>query len=272
MGRAGRLQGWRVCGRVVVCRVSFRGPLRVRFVKVKNVDVDNLTRVLLRRGFQVSNSSTGSDPLAHALRRHNTIVCCKRHTSGVGSSMSIIICATTVRPSGPRFTYTGRGKLPVLAHTRLLKRVVQGCSAPVTVSKARKGAAAASVISRVLLRNSYSPAVDINKVLPTVRKGVHIKGSRAFVARTYRCAGDFLDFFPGVDIVLGVSTSRLSFFGSVSSVHRSFQGFTRLLPTSNALVVGTSAPRCRAVAQRLPYGILACNLRRSTSCATASVA
>lgn len=258
--------------RRAVCRVSFRGPLRVRFVNVNNVDVDKLTRVLLNRSFIVSNSSSGSDPLARTLRGGKTAVCCKRHTAGVASSMSIIMCATTVRPSGPRFTYTGRGKLPVLAHTRLLKRVVEGCSAPITVSKARKGAAAASVMSRVLLTKSYSPAVDIKNVLPTVNKGVHMNGSRAFIARTYRCAGDFLDFFPGVDVVLGVSTSRLSFFGSVSSVHRSFHHFTRLLPTSNALVVGTSAPGCRSVVQSLPYGIVACNLRRSTSCRTTSVA
>lgn len=150
------------------------------------------------------------------------------------------MCATTMRTSGRRFSHTGRLRLPVLSETRFLKRLVGGCSAPVTIDNARNGAAAASVVSRVLLRTGASPALSVNNVLGSVRNGVHINRSNLFITRTYRCAGDFLDFFPGVNVVLGVRRSRLSFFGSLTSVHTSFHGFTRLLPTSNALFVGNS--------------------------------
>lgn len=257
---------------VSVCGVGFRGPVRVRFVKVNKVDVDNLTRVLLRRKFAMSNSSSGRSPLAGGLRSRNTVVRCKRYTRGVSSKVSYIMCATTVGGTGPRLVRTITHGVPVLAHTRLLKRLVGGCGAPVTMSNARKGAAAASVVSRVLLTTSLSPAVSINNVLGTVNNGVHIKGSRAFVARTYRCAGDFLRFCPGVDIVLGVRRSRLSFFGSLRSVERSFRRFTTLLPSSKALVVGNSVSGCRRVCRNLSYGIVACNSSSVLSCDTTGVA
>lgn len=240
----------------------------VRFVNVNNDKVYPLTRVLRRRNCRLSNSSVGRNRALSEVGNCKVPMFVKRTTRGVGNTR-LIICSTTVGRAGPRERTTGGLNVPYVREDMVLNVIAEECEEDVTISNARNGAAAATVLSRILVNDNFSPSTVVNKGLPFVNKGDCINRDSVVIYRTYRCISAFLRLGPFVSVVLGVSTSRLSCFGGLSGVGGSFGGFTRR--AANLLIVGNSSRGALSTMGSIRVRGVACNFNRGYSCETRGV-
>lgn len=237
---------------------------RVRFINVNNTNVNNVTRILTGRNCRVDNSSLTPGPIARRLVGLKTAVCFGRHPRGMHST-DIIIISDTVSTSGPRVITTRRTHVPIVHHTRVLTRLVH-FHRNVTVTKARNGAAAATVISDVCTRTKLSPAFIGNKLMGTTKIRTHLKRNQCLVTRTSRDSTSFLRLRPVITVIAGVRTSRVSACrNSFRGLGRAFVGFLRGLPFCNHTIVYISSPIVHRLLPQIKHRAAACNFDRSTS-------
>lgn len=226
-----------------------------RFVNVNNTNVDILTRVLRTRKITISNSSHTRDTGASQLRALNVAIRFKRQTRGITRTRAII-CSDTVGPSGPRVITTRTTNGHVIRHDSVLTLLV-GNGQTIAITKTRNGAAADSVLSRVLIGTNTSPDCTVNNFVRNPSNAAlsnkRTNGNSVLITRTSRSSNDFTGCRPAVTVVAGYRTSRLSRCNSRTRCHTTF--ITRTNQTANRIVVDVSSPSKLTILRTLPTSI-----------------
>ncbi len=176
--------------------VRFGGVGTICFINVNNVNVDTVTHCFLRGNVYIKNCSGAPSRLAHGLRRRKTRIRCRRGISLVpriyGRPRSyLIICAPTIPTRRGRLACFQRGNFRVRGHTRILNALAHS-RGNLYITKARKGAAASSVATRVLRRDAISYGTFLNKVAGGCKAGCVLSpGDSCIIVRTSRFSHSF---------------------------------------------------------------------------------
>ncbi len=237
-------------------------------MNVNNVKVDTVTECCGCGKLGIDNCSGAPSSLAHTLRTRKVRIRCRSSVGCVPASISraLIMCAPTVPGSVKRLMCIRRGNWEIVGHSEVLNRVTRN-RRYLTITNARKGAAADALLTRVFRSSKRKYSTFLKNVSGGRSAGLLIDSGPMVITRTSRFSESFLRLFPSVTIVASVSTSRLSVCSSIRRVCRTFETFTSRI--DNALVAGVKLPMRP---RRASTGILECSCGSpTTSFCTSSV-
>lgn len=166
------------------------------FINTNNVKVDTLMHCFLSEKGFMTNCSHAPDRLARYLVTRNTRVRCRRSTSlvprryGSGRDALIMLAPTMPRRRTRLICFHG-GNFRVRGHTRMLKAVARS-DGKLYMTKARKGAAASAVATRLLRRSRIKYATFLKKVSGGCKAGLLLSGADpCAMVRTSRFSHSF---------------------------------------------------------------------------------
>lgn len=166
------------------------------FMNTNNVKVDTLMHCFLFGNGMITNCSHAPAPLARALVTRNTRVRCRRgvslvpRTYGSGRDALIMFAPTIPRRRRRLICFHG-GKFRVRGHTRILKAVARS-DGNLYMTKARNGAAASAVATRLLRRSRIRYATFLKKVSGGCNAGLLLsRGDPCAIVRTSRFSHSF---------------------------------------------------------------------------------
>lgn len=176
--------------------VSVGGVATICFVKTNKVKVDTLVHCFLSGKGGINNCSGAPSNLARRLGCRKTTVRCRSGISLVPSSFAsptgaLIICAPTIPRSRSRLYCFQKGNFRIVGHTHILNRVAN-YGQKLYITNARNGAAASSVITRLLGRSRISYGTFLNNVLGGCSDGLVLSsGDSLAIVRTSRFSHSF---------------------------------------------------------------------------------
>ena len=207
--------------------------------------MSGLAMVLADRKFNVTGSDRTASDVTDALVNAGITVHIGEDAANLTAAgkPDLVVYTAAIHPDNPEFAKSKELGIPMLTRAELLGQIMKHYYLPIAVSGTHGKTTTTAMVSKILLENNMDPTISIGGILKDIGGNIRIGASKYFVTEACEYTNSFLNFFPGVGIILNVDADHLDFFKDLDDIRNSFHKFAALIPEDGTLVVNGEIPK-----------------------------
>ena len=237
-------------------QIDFAHPCRVYFVGIGGISMSGLAELLADAGFQVSGSDRSPSAVTEMLEARGIRVFYGQRAENITDSIDCAVFTAAIQPDNPEYIAVHEKSIPSLTRGQLLGQVMKNYRIPIAVSGTHGKTTTTSMVSEILLAADTDPTLAVGGMLKDIGGNMRIGGREYFVTEACEYTNTFLDFAPGIGLILNIEEDHLDFFHDLADIRNSFHRFARLLPKDGCLIINGEIENLEEITGDLPCRVL----------------
>ena len=242
-------------------QIDFSHPCQVYFVGIGGISMSGLAELLADAGFRVSGSDRSPSAVTEMLEARGIRVYYGQRAGNITDSIDCAVFTAAIQPDNPEYIAVHEKSIPSLTRGQLLGQVMKNYRIPIAVSGTHGKTTTTSMVSEILLAADTDPTLAVGGMLKDIGGNMRIGGREYFVTEACEYTNTFLDFAPGIGLILNIEEDHLDFFHDLADIRNSFHRFAGLLPEDGCLIINGDIENLTEIT-----GDLACRVISFGSC------
>lgn len=220
-------------------------PAKVYFMGIGGVSMSELALHLKARGFTVTGSDGVRSSVTEMLESKGITVYSPQQAGNITDheKPDFIVYTAAIHPDNPEMKAAEELDIPLYTRAGLLGQVMKAYGMPVAVAGTHGKTTTTSMLSEMALMAGLDPTLFIGGVLPSVGGGYRDGKAELLIAEACEYTNSFLEFHPGVGVILNIDADHLDFFKDIEDIRRSFRKFAGRIPDDGVLIINNSLDR-----------------------------
>ncbi len=200
---------------------------RVHLVGIGGVSMRPLGLVLKGMGLIVSGSDMNSSVSTDELIAKGIRVDIGHRAENIQGAECIIRTAA-VHNDNPEIAGARAAGIPVFERAQAWGIIMRAYENAICISGTHGKTTTTSMMAHILMAAELDPTVMIGGYLPLLGAGHRVGKGNTILLESCEYCDSFLNFFPGIAVILNVEADHLDYFKDLADVQKSFRHFAEL--------------------------------------------
>ncbi len=210
--------------------------------------MSGLAEVLLRIGYEVSGSDTGSSEAITALEKAGAKIRREHLTDNVNGS-DVVVVSSAIRDSNPELAGAKKQGIPVIQRAEMLAELMR-MKFGIAVMGSHGKTTITSMIASVLAEGGFDPTVVVGGKVATLGSG-WFGGGDIMLVEADESDGSFNRLSPAISVLSNVDCEHLDYHGTVENLRDGFFEFIEKTPFYGLSVLCSDCGYIREMTKRV---------------------
>ncbi|HAZ19944.1 MAG TPA: UDP-N-acetylmuramate--L-alanine ligase [Clostridiales bacterium] len=202
------------------------------FVGIGGISMSALALIMLEKGFEVRGYDRDSDtPLVNQLKKAG-IPICHSYYDGVFDGVTRVVYTAAIQDSDIMLSAPRTMGLFTMERSEFLGQLMKTEGNPIGIAGTHGKSSTTGMISSIFLEARRDPTVLVGAEMPSLGGCYHIGKGKDFIFEACEYKDSFLDFFPGVAVVLNIALDHVDYFGTIENIIASFRKYIFIAHTA----------------------------------------
>lgn len=242
----------------------------IHFVGIGGISMSGLAEILNYEGFNITGSDIKESDITKSLREQGIKVTIGQKAENIENGTDIVVFTAAVKHDNPEIIEAEQKGIPVIERATLLGAIMDKYKNSVAVSGTHGKTTTTSMISEIILAAKLDPTITVGGILQSIEGNIRLGSSDYFVAEACEYFDSFLHFKPYVGVILTIDADHLDYFKNIENIRSSFHKFAGNISGNGTLVINTSIPNYKDIAEGIKASVLTYGSYDETSDVTAT--
>jgi UDP-N-acetylmuramate--alanine ligase len=196
---------------------------RMHFVGIGGAGMSAIAWVLLKKGFQISGSDLGENPMIRRLREHGARVIYGHAEENIADA-DVLVVSSAIHPDNPELVAARKQAMPIMHRAEVLSEIINP-GFGITICGTHGKTTTTSMSALLLERAGYDPTILIGGEVNDIGGNAKLGASDYVVAEADESDGSFLHFHPQCAIVTNIEPEHLDYYHDFETILSTFQKF-----------------------------------------------
>ena len=219
-------------------KIDFIKPgAHVHFIGIGGISMSTLAELLIKKGYRISGSDMNPSELTGHLTSLGATINIGQRAENITGDIDLAVMTAAIHEDNPELMAVRKNNIPLMTRAQLLGQIMKLYKYPAAIAGAHGKTTVTSMVSELLINAEKDPTLSIGGFLPSIGSNFRLGNSEYFVTEACEYTNSFLEFFPGIEIILNIEADHLDFFKDLDDIRSSFRRFAALLPVDGTLII-----------------------------------
>ena len=195
-----------------------------------------LASILLSNGYNITGSDSGNNIYTERLKAKGVTVFSGHEEKNVYGASAVIYSAA-IKSDNPERSYAEKNGIMCIERSTLLGEIETLYNCPIDVSGTHGKTSTTGMLAHIYMASEANPTVLIGGDLDILEGNMHIGGNDFFISEACEYHRSFLDFHPGIAIILDIEEDHLDYYKDLADIKSAFHDFALL--ANRAVVINS---------------------------------
>lgn len=221
------------------------GAKHIHFIGVGGVMMSSLALITYRRGYTVSGTDRTRTAVTEELEKSGILVHYE-HTAEAALGADMVVYTVAISPDNPEYAYAKAEGIPCISRADYLGYIMLGYVHRVGVAGMHGKSTCTSMCAQIFVDAGADPTVLSGATTACLDGAYRIGGKEHFIFEACEYMDSFLDFNPGIAVLLNVEMEHVDYFKSMEQIRTSFGKYAALTGESGFAVANSDDPEVMA--------------------------
>ncbi len=199
----------------------------IHFIGIGGVSMSALATILLSNGYTVTGSDSGTNIYTERLKANGVTVFQGHDEKNVYGADAVIYSAA-IKSDNPERSFAEKNGILCMERSTLLGEIETLYSCPIDVSGTHGKTSTTGMLAHIYMASEEDPTVLIGGDLDILEGNMHIGGNEFFISEACEYHRSFLEFHPGIAIILDIEEDHLDYYKDLEDIKSAFHDFAKL--------------------------------------------
>lgn len=221
------------------------GAKHIHFIGVGGVMMSSLALITRERGYTVSGTDRTRTSVTESLQSSGIDVHYE-HSAQAAQGADMVVYTVAISPENPEYAYAQEQKIPCVSRADYLGYIMMGYVHRVGIAGMHGKSTCTSMCAQIFVDAGADPTVLSGASTACLGGAYRIGGKQHFIFEACEYMDSFLDFNPGIAVLLNVEMEHVDYFGSMEQIRSSFGKYAALTGESGFAVANCDDPEVMA--------------------------
>ena len=186
-----------------------------------------LATILLTKGYKITGSDSGKNIYTERLREKGVLIY-EGHRAENAEGADAVIYSAAIKSDNPERSYAESNNILCIERSTLLGEIETMYSCPIDVSGTHGKTSTTGMLAHIYMSAKTNPTVLIGGDLSILEGNMHIGDSNFFISEACEYHRSFLEFHPGIAIILDIEEDHLDYYKDLDDIKCAFRDFALL--------------------------------------------
>ena len=199
----------------------------IHFVGIGGVSMSALASILMSNGYKITGSDSGSNIYTRRLAEKGVTIFTGHSEENVKGASAVIYSAA-IKSDNPERSYAEKNGILTMERSTLLGEIETFYNCPIDVSGTHGKTSTTGMLAHIYMNSTIDPTVLIGGDLSILEGNMHIGGNDFLISEACEYHRSFLDFHPGIAIILDIEEDHLDYYKDLDDIKSAFREFALL--------------------------------------------
>ncbi len=231
------------------------GAKHIHFIGVGGVMMSSLALITHQRGYTVSGTDRTRTSVTESLEAAGIRVLYE-HDEAAAMGADMVVYTVAISPENPEYAYACKEGIPCVSRADYLGYIMMGYVHRVGIAGMHGKSTCTSMCAQIFVDAGADPTVLSGATTACLGGAYRIGGKQNFIFEACEYMDSFLDFNPGIAVILNVEMEHVDYFKSMEQIRTSFGKYADLTGESGFAVVNCDDPEVMASVEQYLGGIV----------------
>lgn len=231
------------------------GAKHIHFIGVGGVMMSSLALITHQRGYSVSGTDRARTAVTESLEAAGIRVLYE-HDAAAAEGADMVVYTVAISPENPEYAYAGKEGIPCVSRADYLGYIMMGYVHRVGIAGMHGKSTCTSMCAQIFVDAGADPTVLSGATTDCLGGAYRIGGKQNFIFEACEYMDSFLDFNPGIAVILNVEMEHVDYFKSMEQIRTSFGKYADLTGESGFAVVNCDDSEVMASVEQYLGGIV----------------
>ena len=221
------------------------GTGHIHFIGVGGVMMSSLALITHQRGYSVSGTDRAHTAVTQALEQAGIRVYYE-HDQSAAHGADMVVYTVAISPENPEYTYAKEQGIPCVSRADYLGYIMLGYAHRVGIAGMHGKSTCTSMCAQIFVDAGADPTVLSGATTACLNGAYRIGGKQHFIFEACEYMDSFLDFNPGIAVLLNIEMEHVDYFKSMEQIRASFGKYADLTGESGFAVANCDDPEVMA--------------------------
>lgn len=231
---------------------------RIHMIGIGGVSMSGIAEILLSYGCKVTGYDARESEYTLHLRDKGVDISLETNLENIDKA-DIVVYTAAIKEDHPELKYARSINKEIYERGIFFGLLMKNYKNVLCISGTHGKSTTTGMVSTIFLKANMDPTIQIGAMLPIIGGNDKVGSKDYFIAEACEYVESYLNFFPTAEIILNIDDDHLDYFKNIDNIIKSFNKYTKLLPSNGILVVNNDDENTlKATADRLnkiTYGI-----------------
>ena len=221
------------------------GAKHIHFIGVGGVMMSSLALITHMRGYAVSGTDRTCTAVTRSLQE-NGVTVLYEHNAQAAVGADMVVYTVAISPDNPEYAYAKAQGIPCVSRADYLGYIMMGYEHRVGIAGMHGKSTCTSMCAQIFVDAGADPTVLSGATTACMGGAYRIGGKQHFIFEACEYMDSFLDFNPGIAVLLNVEMEHVDYFKSMEQIRASFGKYAALTGESGFAVANCDDPEVMA--------------------------
>ena len=221
------------------------GAKHIHFVGVGGVMMSSLALITHQRGYRVSGTDRTCTAVTESLEQSGILVYYE-HDAKAAEGADMVVYTVAISPDNPEYAYAKAQGIPCVSRADYLGYIMMGYAHRVGIAGMHGKSTCTSMCAQIFVDAGVDPTVLSGATTACLDGAYRIGGKQHFIFEACEYMDSFLDFNPGIAVLLNIEMEHVDYFKSMEQIRSSFGKYADLTGESGFAVANCDDPEVMA--------------------------
>ena len=211
------------------------GAKHIHFIGIGGVMMSSLALITLQRGYTVSGTDRNHTTVTQDLEQVGIHICYE-HSARAAEGADMVVYTVAISPDNPEYAYAIAQGIPCISRADYLGYIMMGYTNRVGIAGMHGKSTCTSMCAQIFVDAQTDPTVLSGATTSCLNGAYRIGGKQHFIFEACEYMDSFLDFNPGIAVLLNVEMEHVDYFKSMEQIRTSFGKYAALTGESGFAV------------------------------------
>ena len=218
------------------------------FIGIGGINMSSLALMTAQRGMRVAGSDRAKTSITADLEERGIGVFYEHNAENV-RGFDAVIYTVAISEDNPEYQYAIRAGLPVISRADYLGYIMCAYKTRIGVCGMHGKSTTTSMLAQVFLDSGRDPTVMCGAQVGCIGGAYRLGGGEDFIFEACEYKDSFLDFYPGIAVILNIEPEHMDYFRDLDHIKSSFAAFASKCGADGAVVLNADDENAMDIAR-----------------------